>query len=1826
MFRNHILTKTLAVFFILEIALNIAAPTISYALTAGPTAPEATSFEPVDTTDMVNTITGDFVYNMPLLEVPGPGGSYPLSLSYHAGIQPNVEASWVGLGWTLNPGSINRITNGLADDFSGVQSFDRSFWEGGETTVTTVGVSVGIGDYATVSAGLSFANDTYKGRGIGGYVGASLQFLDKDLGSSNSGMGLNASASVRVGISPYGGAYVSAGVGLGIGKTQDNIRIGANLGLSVNSRSGFGAGLSGGISAVDGKQTKHRGKQGSSASILDASIGTGGSKGSLGVAGVSASVNNTKEGKVSSTSDSWSIDIPVWYGVNVNIGRDYVRYWSDETESLSNYGSLYFPSGDVGDMSTKVFDSYHIQGLKSLATGDNAAKHLDGSFADYDHYSVNAQGLGGNIRPYHFNVSLYSQDIVNTANETKDVLGYFIPQPSQKVIYRFVNDFSNRVLNEPNDILVNYAHPYTPPGPFDVINWTQWRDQSDSAYSTPDPVPLYFQYSNPTTGKFGEAPRYIPYVPGSKHIEYFSNDEIIQHNQFNQQTGQYVNPQIRADLKARGFIDCQAKGFVRTGVGGKVGSYSITNESGVTYHFSLPAYSYNEMTYTEGKPDSEGSRSFNNSSQPIRYAYTWYLTGITGPDFVDRGPNGEEDGDGILNEQDWGYWVDFQYGLWSNDYDWRNPGEDFNTDLDNNFKSFSTGKKELYYLNAIKTQSHTALFVKKMRADGKGTTSEYNGTVVTNANSTISWVDNGGYLPAARQWIIYNEFDEAETFNTYDLPRAVMGLTSILLFDNDSLGSQNFETLSNHYMDTITYSTLSGYYSESFRPHNGDNVLDVGDAAMPSFPMANAVRVINFEHDYSLSPLTANSFDEAGVMYTGSFSYLPDKLGKLTLKSLQFKGKGGVESLPATKFIYDIPPATLDFAAINSINTETKTLELTGSGVYEIGDIIKFDQNEQTFYGYVKSKNTSIALVKVISETLPAVGSVIHVSKTKNPPFYKDFVDIWGNYKVDHAKLDERNLEKYPSEISVKNSDVWSLREIRTPMGSTIKVQYDPDTYSKSVFTENLVLSLKWSSNTTNVTPIFESMEYSHHTKVFVEASLDEETTIELNKIFEVGEGVNLVGVSYGRRWTNEGQPPQYDQSIIYGGTVQEVSSKYVRVRLYVPYIESIQFYGGYLKLANQPKYLGGGLRVSSLGITDPNQGYSRYTDYTYEFDGASSGVTSYEPINISDVKLTQVADPNINEEYRTNFFRPFYEVMSFARDIPAPGVYYGKVRISERIIYRDGSVSNIPGFSEYEFETYDRGFVGVDKVGENTVFSSGTHRNEQYNGISTAKLFVRDFSQRLGNLKSITLFDADGNKLNETINNYLHDQQTGNQGYWENVNQYPDLVANNFGSQGVIHETFNHARWVKKTANDKKLLGIISQKEVYPSIQTGTTSINYKSGITTHSSTLAFDFYSGAIAQSLSTDGFGNAYLTESRPAYKVYPAMGLKMDAASNLNMLTQSAATYSYKVSPGNVSLKLGLMSASAQEWSNQVGVLQIPTGKQLQVWRKSDSHAWIGDDIDLQSDGFYPIQNFEEFDFGSNATNSPQWQQNSSITLYDVNSHALEAQDLNGLFAATKMSSDNTVVFATVANAKYNQFAFSGAEDVADNNVFGGGVAREDGTVVTRTNELDKLTTHTGIKALSATINQSAFSYTVNDLAGKDHFIASVWTNSLNGRLKYAINGVESGEVLPTVTKKAGDWYQLQVVIPVSGATSLKVWGAAVGGSANFDDFRVHPHDAAMTSYVYNEWGELSHILDNNNLYTKYIYDGMGRLKEVYRESFQYGLTKTSETDYHYSNQN
>ena len=68
----------------------------------------------------VDKATGAFSFSMPLMTLPGAAGEgYPIVLGY-APPSPDEPASWVGYGWSLGPGAVNRSVNGIPDDFNGI--------------------------------------------------------------------------------------------------------------------------------------------------------------------------------------------------------------------------------------------------------------------------------------------------------------------------------------------------------------------------------------------------------------------------------------------------------------------------------------------------------------------------------------------------------------------------------------------------------------------------------------------------------------------------------------------------------------------------------------------------------------------------------------------------------------------------------------------------------------------------------------------------------------------------------------------------------------------------------------------------------------------------------------------------------------------------------------------------------------------------------------------------------------------------------------------------------------------------------------------------------------------------------------------------------------------------------------------------------------------------------------------------------------------------------------------------------------------------------------------------------------------------------------------------------------------------------------------------------------------------------------------------------------------------------------------------------------------------------------------------------------------------
>lgn len=533
---------------------------------------------------------------------------------------------------------------------------------------------------------------------------------------------------------------------------------------------------------------------------------------------------------------------------------------------------------------------------------------------------------------------------------------------------------------------------------------------------------------------------------------------------------------------------------------------------------------------------------------------------------------------------------------------------------------------------------------------------------------------------------------------------------------------------------------------------------------------------------------------------------------------------------------------------------------------------------------------------------------------------------------------------------------------------------------------------------------------------------------------------------------------------------------------------------------------------MKQVEVEDPLTNTSSVTAYEYTAGpGISSGTTSYEPSGLNNFNILFSADRAAEDAYVNALYNSMARVLANAREVPAPGVLYEYVTIREKNITFDGLEHVVPGHTTYQFEVFDEGMINVHDLGHSSLNKPpGTYEGRNYAETKVRKLALKNYTSRVGSLKRITLYNPEGQKISETINEYLHDNLDNT--FVSNVNIYEGHLAEpKYKNQGVIEETFADARFVKhEHGADYDLLGVISKKEEFPAIQTGVININYKTGITSSVSNLSHDFYSGEVLREVSKDGYGNVIVSEKVPAYHHYPGMGLKINGEGNANMLTQSAASSVYKVDNETNLNPVGLISAAAQTWkkegryrtyssaADRWSLSNVGNG----VWRAHKNFNWQGDEQNLREDGTYVFPLFENFSWWD-GTDPPdqRWQQNSEITLYDPFSHALEASDINRNYAATKISNEKSLVFATAANARYTEMAYSGAEDdVGAFGFFGGEVNIGNGQKISK----DTHAAHSGEYSLMLEGQENGFVYRIpaSEIEAGRNYHANVWVHQDN----------------------------------------------------------------------------------------------------------------------------
>lgn len=816
-------------------------PTMAWALADGPDQPDFAAYEDFDAPDMVNLATGDFTYNIPLLNVPSPEGGFQIPLSYHAGIELNEEATWVGLGWSLNPGAINRKVSCYPDDYNG-----------------------------------QVASTQLNNPGTSGYFFSSFDGINQRYYDSNRGWGgagsfsfFNWDQTGSIGISAFG---LKIKDGKATFNALELAQQTAKMALNVATNSQLG----------------RLGINTNSALFQSANMG-----GALFARAASGTAPTDRMGLWSFQYGSYSTN---FLGTSTSYTWKYfLNYNGDD----SNYGTLYL--GDmpyqesanplsINSTSMKVCNNSSstapndgISNTVRYYSGNNVNPSSDmwidgsGDYANdyhpthlaYDNYAVLGKGIGGLIKPYREDFGSLSNPVLSSSNHFCYVGPRFLPRSDYKVQFKYEGDFSNSYTHHNPSSDLNKK-----PFPFTVDDTQNSNTEHAPVVTAVDPeayvnypactncVPTLSAYnpyySSAARTEGNRNGRYQNRLARRRHIDWFTNSEIT--NGFAASKG-FLNTHQGYDRTTNAQT---GRNVPSAGIGG----FSITNENGLTFHYALPVYNKQEAFLAK---DGNTTRKKTDNNW---YATTWLLTGITGPDFVDRGTIG------IIDPNDWGYWVKLDYGQFATDYFWRSPYWGFN-----DRGSCKIGKKETYYLNTISTRSHTAMFIKSLRSDGK------------------SYYESDG---------LYNTVSYAvEGPGNSHKPSSSLKLDDIYVLANED------------YKD-LTQSAASGglglnqagsaaYDSELKNSDSYNTVWDSHDltsTTLQQFLTDRQLQRIHFNYDYRLCNKTYNSFDfdasgNAPIYDAATAPASTQNLkGKLSLISLEMHGRNDQSNLPDYIFTY----------------------------------------------------------------------------------------------------------------------------------------------------------------------------------------------------------------------------------------------------------------------------------------------------------------------------------------------------------------------------------------------------------------------------------------------------------------------------------------------------------------------------------------------------------------------------------------------------------------------------------------------------------------------------------------------------------------------------------------------------------------------------------------------------------------------------------------------------------------------------------------------------------------------------------------------------------
>lgn len=732
--RTSKLSKVIASYLAIQLIFTTVQPSSVFALTSGPSQPEFNSFTPIGTSDMVDLSSGDFSYNIPIMDV----GGYPINLAYNSGVTMDQEASWVGLGWNLSVGQINRQVRGIPDDFNGdIMTYERNMKNN-----VTVGISAQADvqvfglekeDYFKSSVGMGVSYNNYHGVSFSPSYGLAFSLSD----DISVGMNLQTSATEGATISPSINAKTS------LGEMQDGVVKGIlNAGVSYNSNKGltsFGLGASVARTFIDNEDNnKVKLSDGKKAS------------GSISFSNITMTPRKRVAFQDNNSTFSFSTGVSAW-GTEAEIeisATATVQKIMEKTKFEKAYGYEH-----TGKASKYDILDYNRENDRIISRNTMALPYTNYT---YDLYSVNGQGISGMFRPHRSQIGKIYDEFVKDESksfslgvEVEGGAGWhyganFVSAPSESHTGLWQTSASNKFENDNEERLLS---------------------------QNPDYEPVYFKYVGENKVD-AERNLYLKQLKGDTAIavkiegsgfnKYASNKFRIKRNQGNSNVSGYVVEDFKGNFKrttrdvrnqsiqkisARELNDFYEGNYAQGRINKNAKDHHtaeirVIQPDGGTYVFGETAYNINkqEVTFaTDSKAYdcATGIVEFNSGENSVTnnagidnfydnvitppYAHTYLLSSVLSSDYEDLTGNGP-------SSDDLGAYTLFDYIEEAEPYQWRIPygnmKASYNAGLNSNDAdqkgSYIYGQKEIKYVKKIETKTHIAIFDISARKDGRG--------------------------------------------------------------------------------------------------------------------------------------------------------------------------------------------------------------------------------------------------------------------------------------------------------------------------------------------------------------------------------------------------------------------------------------------------------------------------------------------------------------------------------------------------------------------------------------------------------------------------------------------------------------------------------------------------------------------------------------------------------------------------------------------------------------------------------------------------------------------------------------------------------------------------------------------------------------------------------------------------------------------------------------------------------------------------------------------------------------------------------------------------